>query len=173
MGPVANASKGLSPTDPPPYDPTGDHQEWRRNIARWVDTIAQAAEKGEDRMYKTVFATLANHLYDRGLPSESKSFVDEAQANGQINYKQDDQVAAVQEIVELLAVEPPIAVVTRLISSFNKVSMCTRRKNEDLSAFVSRFRGYAADHLMHAGVPANSQVGEILAITLLNNSSSE
>ena len=101
MGPVANASKGLSPTDPPPYDPTGDHQEWRRNIARWVDTIAQAAEKGEDRMYKTVFATLANHLYDRGLPNESKSFVDEAQANGQTNYKQDDQVAAVQEIVEL------------------------------------------------------------------------
>lgn len=170
MGPAANVSKGLSPHDPPIFDPSGDLQVWRREIARWVDTIAQAAKKGQDKMYKTVFNTLANHLYDRGLPSASKSFVDEAQASGKINYKQNDQILAVQELVDLLAVEPPIAIVTRLISSFNKVSACVRHKSEDLSAFVSRFRGLAAEHMMHAGVSSNSQVGEILAITLLNNS---
>lgn len=88
---MANSSKEVSPI----YDPTGDHQEWRLNIPRWVDVITEDAEKGEDQMYKTVFATLSNHLYDRGLPRESKSFVDEAQANSQINYREDDQIADV------------------------------------------------------------------------------
>ena len=78
MGPATNVSKGLLPTDPPAYDTAGDHQEWRRKIARWVDTIAQTTEKGEDRLYKTVFATLANRLCDRGLSDEIKSFVDGA-----------------------------------------------------------------------------------------------
>lgn len=57
-----------------------------------------------------------------------------------------------------------------MISSFNGVNLCARRNNEDISAFVSKFRGYAANHLMHAGVAANSQIREIIAITLLNNS---
>lgn len=133
-GPSGERVQGLSPTDPPIYDPTGDHQEWRRNNARCVDNIAQAAEKGEDRMYKDVFATLANHLHVRDLPSDSNSFMDKAQTNGQINYKLDDQVA-----VELLDLEPPIPVVTRLISFCNRVNTCARRNNEDFSAFVSRF----------------------------------
>lgn len=51
-------------------------------------------------MYNTVFSSLANHLYNRGIPSESKSFVDEAQTNCQSNYKKEFQVAAVQEIVD-------------------------------------------------------------------------
>ena len=165
----ANASKGISPTDPPVFDPSQDHQEWRRNIARWVDTISSAAEKGSDRMYKTVFATLANQLYDRGLPSAQKSIVDEAQANGSINYKQSNQIEAVKQIMELIAVDPPMAIVSRLITSFNQVTNCRRGRNEDLGAFVSRFRGLAADHLMHGGLSPASQVGEVLAITLLNN----
>ena len=165
----ANASKGLTPTDPPVFDPSQDLLEWRRNIARWVDTISTAASKGSDRLYQTIFATLANHLYDRGLPSAQKSIVDEAQAKGLINYKQEDQVAAVKQIVELIAVDPPIAVVSRLISSFNAVTNCRRQRNEDLGTFVSRFRGLAADHLMHGGLSSSSQVGEVLAITLLNN----
>jgi len=169
MGPATNVTKGLSPTDPPVFDPASDLQEWRRDVARWVDTIAAAAEKGSDRLYKTVFATLANHLYDRGLPNAQKSIVDEAQAKGDIDYKQDDQIAGVRDIIELIAVDPPIAVVSRLISSFNQVTNCRRRRNEELSTFVSRFRGLSADHLMHGGLSASSQVGEVLAITLLNN----
>ena len=120
-------------------------------------------------MYKTIFATLANHLYDRGLPSAQKSIVDEAKAKGLINYKQEDQVTAVREIIELIAVDPPIAVVSRLIQSFNAVTNCRRNRSEDLGSFVSRFRGLAADHWMHGGLSSSSQVGEVLAITLLNN----
>lgn len=170
MGPVENVSKELLPTDPPLYDPTSDHPEGRRNIARWVDTIVQGAEKGEYRMYKTVHAIIGSDLYDRGLQSKPKSFVDEVQDTVQINYKQEYHIGAVQEIVELLAVEPNIAIFTRLISTFSRVNSCFQRNNEDSPDFVSRFRGYAADHLMHASVAANSKVGEIHAITLLNNS---
>lgn len=79
--------------------------------------------------------------------------MDEAQANGQINYKQGDQVEAVCQIVESVAVDPPIAIVSRLIASYNKVTNCWRRGHESLSFFVSRFRGLAADHLLHLVMP--------------------
>ena len=70
---------------------------------------------------------------------------------------------------ELLAVDPPIAVVTRLISSINEMTSCKRKKNEELASFVSRFQVLAADHLMHAGPNNSSLIGKVLAITLLNN----
>jgi len=159
-------------SSPPSFTPDGDLQEWRRKVVRWVDLIKTAAEKGDDRHYKTVWATLGRWLY-RGLPSAQQSIVDEAQVKGVINYKQDDQVAAVRDIVELVAVDPPIAMVSRLISSFNKVSSCRRKKNEDLSMFVSRFRGLSAEHLMHSHSSSSSQIGEVLAITLLNNANLE
>lgn len=58
MGPVAQAYKGPDPTDPPVYNAEGDQKEWRRNIARWVDTIVQAAQKGNDPKYQTVFVSM-------------------------------------------------------------------------------------------------------------------
>ena len=155
--------------DPLLFSASGDPQEWRREVARWVDFITTAADKGQAKAYPTVKATLARHLYERGLPRAQKSVVDEAQAQRKLDYRQDDQVKAVSEIVELLAVDPPIAVVTRLISSFKDVTSCKRKKNEELVSFVSRFQGLAAEHLMHAGPSNSSQIGEVLAITLLNN----
>ena len=83
--------------------------------------VQTAAEKETDRTYKTIWATLGRWFYDRALPSAQQSIVDEAQAKGVIDYKQDNQIAAVKDIVELIAVDPPIATVSRLISSFNKV----------------------------------------------------
>ncbi len=145
------------------------HYVWRKDIANWVDLIKVGAEKGEDKLYKTVFATLGRHLYSRGIPHDQKSIVDHAQEIGKVDYKQDDQVAALQQIVDLITVDPPIAVITRLIESFNRVSNCRRRKNESLSSFVSRFSGLASDHLIHAGTSPNSKVGEVLAIALLGN----
>ena len=94
--------------------------------------------------------------------------MDEAQEQGKIDYKQEDQVKAVQEIVELVPQDLPIAFVTRLIDSFNKVTSCKRKGNEDLNRFVSRFRGLAAEHLMRAGSSNHSQIGKVLAIALLN-----
>ena len=126
--------------------------EWRRDVAHWVDTISTAAEKGKDRLYKTSFATLANHLYDSGLSSAQKSIIDEVQQKGIINDKQEDQVAAVRQILELIAVDPPIAVVSSFIGSFNRVTKCRRKGNEDLGSFVALFRGLAAEHLMHVGL---------------------
>ena len=150
-------------------NPNDNLQEYCRNLSRWVDTVFVAAEQGSDPMYQTFFTTLAKQLYSRGLSAEQKSVVNEAQTEAQINYKQDDQFRAVREIVELVSVDPSIAFVSRLIASYNKVTNCQRRGSESLISFVSRFRGLAADHLLHLGVSASSQVSEILAITLLNN----
>ena len=137
MGPVPNTVKSLSPTDPPFFNASANLQEWRRDVCLCVEIISVAAYRGTDRLYQTVYATLAHQIYDRCLPSEQKSIVDEAQAKGLIDYKQDVQVAAVRDIIELIAIDPPIAVVSRLISSFNKVTACRRRSSEDLGRFVS------------------------------------
>ncbi len=60
-------SKGQSSlrsiADPPMFSPDKDHYVWRKDIANWVDLIEVGAEKGEDKLYKTVFATLGRHLY--------------------------------------------------------------------------------------------------------------
>ena len=82
-------------------------------------------------------------------------------------------MAAVRDIVNLIAIDPLIAMVSKLINSFHRVSTCRQKKNEDLSVFVSRFRGLAAEHLMHSNASTSSQIGEVLAITLLNNANLE
>ena len=116
---------------------------------------------------------MARQLHSRGLRPEQRSVVDEAQTKKEIDYRQENQIKGVQDIVHLVAVDPPIAIVTRLISAFNKVTSCVRRNNEHLNRFVDRFRGVASEHLMHAGASSSSQIGEVLAITMLNNAKLE
>ncbi len=101
-------------------------------------------------MSKSLRATLPCQLYNVGLNDSHQRQLDYAQCQGLINYKQDDQVKAVQRSIDLVAVEPPMVVVTRLIDSFNRVSSCTRKPSESLSSFVTRFTGLASDHLMQA-----------------------
>jgi hypothetical protein len=62
-----------------------------------------------------------------------------------------------------------MAIVSRLIRTFTKVTTCNRKPKEDLNQFTSRFWGLAADHLMHANASNSSQTAEMLAIILLNN----
>lgn len=80
---------------------------------------------------------------------------------------------AVEVIVEVIADYPHISIVSSLISGFNKVSSFLLRENEQLSFFLSNFRGLDTEHLMHANSSSLFQIGEVFAITLLNNSSLE
>ncbi len=155
--------------EPPRISNSGDHANWKRDVAIWVDFIFAGSEKGEDRLFESLRATLACQLYNVGLNNSQQWQVDYAQLQGTIDYKQDDQVKAVQQIIDLVAVEPPMVAVTRLIDSFNRVSNCTRKPTEALSNFVTRFTGLASEHLMKVGSSPNSKVGEVLAITMQNN----
>ncbi len=74
------------------FSPQDDMSTWRREVANWVDLITAGADNGEDKLYKTVKATLGTQLYNRGLPRAQKSMVDYAQLMKQIDYKQEDQV---------------------------------------------------------------------------------
>lgn len=85
----------------------------------------------------------------------------------------EDTIQAALQIVKLVPVDPPIAMVTRLISSYPKVTSCRTDPKEKLSIFVSRFRGLAAKHLLHSNASSTSQIGEVLAITLLKNANLE
>lgn len=76
---------------------------------------------------------------------------------------------AVCDMVELIAVNPSIAVVSRLKHSFNPVSSCRPCRSKDITAFVSRFRGFVSDSVMNGGLFSSFKVGEVLAIFLLNN----
>ena len=86
-----------------------------------------------------------------------------------IDFKQDNRIIAVKEIVDLVAADQPISVIPRLIDTFNHVMQCKRRNGENLNSFALRFRGLATEHLMRAGTSNSEQIVEVLAISLLNN----
>jgi hypothetical protein len=171
MCPAQNSAHDQSPSrgsEAPTLFPGQDLYIWRKAVAEWVDLVHTAATQSEDRHFKTVNATLGQQLY-RALPSSHRSIVDEAQARGIIDFRQSNQLTAVEEIVKILATDPPMAIVSRLITTFTKVTTCKRKPKEDLTQFTSRFWGLAADHLIHANASTSSQTAEMLAIILLNN----
>jgi hypothetical protein len=112
---------------------------------------------------------MARQLY-RALSQPQQQVLDNAQAQGQVNYKQDDQVAAMEQIIGLLGKEPPMSLVSRLIETLNDAIERKRGTTERLFTFVSRFLGLASTHLIHAHASQNSQLDEMLAIVLINNS---
>jgi hypothetical protein len=81
---------------------------------------------------------MARQLY-RALPQPQQQVLDNAQAQGQVNYKQDDQVAAVKQIIGLLGKEPPMSLVSRLINTLNDAIECKYGTTESLSMLVSLF----------------------------------
>jgi hypothetical protein len=93
--------------------------------------VHTAATQSEDRHFKTVNETLGRQLY-RALSSSHRSIVDEAQARGIIDFCQSNQLTAVEEIVKLLATDPPMAIVSRLIRTFTKVTTYKRKPKEDV-----------------------------------------
>lgn len=93
--------------------------------------IKAAHDRGNYRAYHSMFKIIGQTLYTRGLPHEQQSIVDEAQSKVTINYVQSDEpVKAVLDIVKVVAVDQSIAKVTRLISSFNRVTSCCRSNTE-------------------------------------------
>lgn len=72
-------------------------------------------------------------------------------------------------MVEVIAMKPPITLVSRLMKSFMQVTSCRRSRSQDLKAFVSLFRGLAADYLINGVLSAFSQAGEVSGIRRLNN----
>jgi hypothetical protein len=171
MGPEPTAARNESRSqgsETPTLMPGQDLYIWRKAVAEWVDLVSTAAAHSHDHHFKTVNSTLGRQLY-RALPTSQRSIVDEAQARGAINFRQENQLKAVEEIVKLLATDPRMAIVSRLINTFSKVISCKRKPKEDINECTSRFWGLAADHLMHADASTSSQTAEMLAIILLNN----
>lgn len=151
MGPGMDFEQKSNGLTPPMFEPDQDRYAYRKKLAGWVDLIATAAEKGSEKLYKTVFPTLGRQLYEQGLHQAQKSILDETHLEGNVDYKQEDQFKAFQEIVEPIAVELPMTSVTRLIDSFDRVTSCKLNSREGLNRFVSKLRGLAAEHLMRAG----------------------
>jgi hypothetical protein len=60
--------------------------------------IVQGAAPGSNRAYTGQLASMARLLY-RALPQPHQQVLDNAQAQGQVNYKRDDQVSAVEQIM--------------------------------------------------------------------------
>ena len=96
--------------------------------------------------------------------------VDDAVQKGLIKLGHtENPVQTVLDIVNLVAVDHPIGMVSRIKSSFQKVMSCHQGRTESLNSLVFRFRRLAAKYMNHKGADASSQTGQMLAITLLNN----
>ncbi len=105
-------------------------------------------------------------MYNVGTKHSQQRQVDYTQLPRTMDCWQNNQVNAVTQIVEFVAVEPLIVVVTRLINSLDCVSTCARKSDETLSNFVFRL---TSEHIMWALLSPNSKVVEVLAITVLKN----
>jgi lipopolysaccharide biosynthesis regulator YciM len=68
---------------------------------------------------------MARQLYN-ALQQPQQQDLENAQSQGQINYKQDDQVAAQEQITRLLGKEPPMSLFSRLIKMLNDAVVCER-----------------------------------------------
>jgi hypothetical protein len=135
--------------DAPTLDSSTDTYIWVKAARERSELIVQGTVSGVNRAYTGQLATKARQLY-RALPQRQQQVLDNAQAQGQVNYKQSDQVAAVEQIIGLLGKEPPMSLVLRLIKTLNDAIECKRGTTERLSTFVSRFWGLASSYLMHA-----------------------
>lgn len=87
---------------------------------------------------------------------------------GVIDFKQADTLSAVKEIT-LLAHEPLIAMIYRLINFFHRVMSCRRKNSEQPAIFVSRFYVIASENLINANEAPYLPVGEVLLVKLLKN----
>jgi hypothetical protein len=67
----------------------------RKAVAECIDLVSTAAALSHDHHFMTVKATLGRQLY-RVLPASQLSIVNEAQARGAINYRQENQLKAAE-----------------------------------------------------------------------------
>jgi hypothetical protein len=81
--------------DAPTLDPSTDTYNWVKAVREWSELIVQGATSGGKRAYIEQLATMARHLYS-ALPQPQQQVLDNAQAQGQVNYKHVEQVAAVE-----------------------------------------------------------------------------
>ncbi len=99
MRPGSGKSQHRGIMEPPKISNSSDPASWKRDVANWNYIIIAGSEKGEDRMFKSLRATLSCQLYNVDLKHSHQRQVDYDQCQGLISYKQDDQVEAVQQIL--------------------------------------------------------------------------
>jgi hypothetical protein len=145
----------------PTLMPGQDPYIWRKAVADWVNLVSTAAAHSHDHHCKPLNATLGRHLY-RALPASQRKIVDKAQARSAIYFRQENQLEAVEEIVKLLVTDPPMAVVSRRIRTFSKVTSCKcKAKRGSQPIYLSIRRPCSRwDHLMHANAFSSSQTAE-------------
>lgn len=69
--------------------------------------------------------------------------------------------------MKIVVVDPPTSKVTLFATPFNKVSHFCHKNDEEISVFISRFLSAAAENLEHSNSSPSSNIGQVLAITLL------
>ena len=92
--------------NPPKFQANKDLQVWRRDVAKWVQAVKTASEKGQDKRYKTIFAVLSTQLYTSALGSYEQSQVDWAAKNGEVDLKQEDQIPSRKSWMLLQRIHP-------------------------------------------------------------------
>lgn len=91
----------MRPFYPLMFHPEAEPQKCRRSVVRWVETIAEVAEKGEGSVYQNHLCNSCTTTLRSWTPFSTAIHCDFHQAQGNIDYKQDDRITAVRQIVVL------------------------------------------------------------------------
>lgn len=73
--------------------------------------------------------------------------------------------------MNLIAFDPPIALLTRLIHRLLPLTATNASETNTTTALFLGFKALASEHMRHVLLIATSQVSEFLAITLLHHAS--
>ncbi len=137
MGPGMEKSSHRSIADPPMFLPDKGYYTWRNMLPIGLTSSKWVLKKMKTSCTSPCTRLLVGSFTAEGFYKRRRVSLIMHKKLGKIDYQQSDQVAAVQQIVDLAAVNPPIVIVSRLIESFYRVSNCCGWKGESLSSFVS------------------------------------
>jgi hypothetical protein len=90
-------------------DPLTDTYIWVKAVREWSGLIDRDEDLSRNRAHAGQLFTMARKLY-RSLAQLQQQVLDNAQAQGQVKYKLDDQV--VEQVIGLVGKEPPMPLVT-------------------------------------------------------------
>lgn len=116
-------------------------------------------EKVLHKRLRSIWARPGQTMYDSVFPQSQKSIVERKISSCVLHVEQYDQLQAVKEIVEMIAYGSPIAVVSSIIISVNKVMNIHCKNIKKVFVFVSLFHRLQSEHLMIANDTPSSRVG--------------
>lgn len=143
---------------------------WRAQVSTWVRRVVNAhSSPCGDSQLKSQFSFLAIHLYN-ALDRCYQSQVDILVRDGRVNINRVEPVLnEILTMVNEVAPDNLTCYASRVVTTFQEVSACTREPGESVSDFAERYNDLAKSYLKTSQNSPVSPISTMLASQLIVN----